>query len=367
MKIGLNATCINSRPSGANQRFAGIYKELFLLMPNSEFIIYHSVDCDLSSWFSLPNVRYIKTPIHSEGGMGKFFYNLTYWNRQFQKEEFDYFECFNLPIVDSKNCKIFHTIHDIRSISLPSSKLHNFFSKMLHSQAINKANKIITVSDSMKAEILRFFPDADIFRLYNGIDIESFQSIEEGAFEIVKSKLTIPENFLLSVGHFEHRKNYGNLIDAIYKLKCKGIFKPLVIIGNDNGTKEEIQKKIYDLGLKDQVHIFSNINNNDFKSIYQMCDIFVFPSIYEGFGIPILEAMACNKPIVLSQIPVFEEITQMKCLYFNPADHSSIANALEKMIFNKELAKASIDYGAKRINDFSFTNIASELKSLYIT
>ena len=98
MKIGLNATCINNRPSGANQRFAGIYKELFVLMPESEFVIYHSIDSDLSSWFQSPNIRYIETPIHSKGGIWKFLYHLTFWQEQFKNEAFDYFECFNINL-----------------------------------------------------------------------------------------------------------------------------------------------------------------------------------------------------------------------------------------------------------------------------
>ena len=97
-----------------------------------------------------------------------------------------------------------------------------------------------------------------------------------------------------------------------------------------------------------------------------MSDIFVFPSLYEGFGIPVLEAMACEKPIALSNIPVFQEITQMKYLYFNPKDPASIAETLEKIICNKDIANNSIDYGKKRIQDFSFKNIASELKHLYM-
>jgi len=366
MKIGLNATCINNRPSGANQRFAGIYKELFVLMPESEFVIYHSIDSDLSSWFQSPNIRYIETPIHSKGGIWKFLYHLTFWQEQFKNEAFDYFECFNIPIVSSNTCKTFHTIHDIRSLSLPTSKLHKFLSNQLHSQVIKKANKIITVSDSMKLEILRFFPEANISRIYNGIDLQSFQSLNENDFDAIKSELSIPDNFLLAVGHFERRKNYGNLIDAIHLLNSNGIFKPLVIIGKDNGTKKEIKKKIIDLGLQDQIKIFSNINNQDFKLLYKMSDIFVFPSLYEGFGIPVLEAMACEKPIALSNIPVFQEITQMKYLYFNPKDPASIAETLEKIICNKDIANNSIDYGKKRIQDFSFKNIASELKHLYM-
>jgi glycosyltransferase involved in cell wall biosynthesis len=365
MKIGINATCINNRPSGANQRFLGIYNELFHLMPESEFIIYHSFDTDITSWFKSPNVRYIKTPIHSEGGFSKFFYHLTFWQKEFRAENFDLFESLNLPIVQSNTCKTFQTIHDIRSISLPESSARKFLSKLIHFQAIKKANKIITVSDTMKHEILSYFPEANVARIYNGIDLKSFTSVDESECDSLKLKMNLPDNFLLSVGHFEKRKNYARLIEAIKLLKSNGIIKPLVIIGNDSGTKKEVQKKIFQLGLQEQIKIFSNISSLDFKLICKMSDIFIFPSLYEGFGIPVLEAMAFEKPIILSNIPVFQEITQMKYLYFDPNNPFDIAKALEPIIFNKNLASNSIEYGRKRINDFSFPKVASELMDLY--
>lgn len=366
MKIGINATCISNRPSGANQRFSGIYNELFRMMPESEFIIYHSIDCDLTSWFEYPNIKYIKTPIYSEGGLNKFFYHLTFWHKEFRDQHFDFFESFNLPIIQSNKCKTFQTIHDIRSISIPESNIYKFLSYCVHSQAAKKAHKIITVSDTMKREILNFFPNADVVRIYNGIDLNSFQSANERDYDLLRSRMDIPDNFLLSVGHFEKRKNYENLIDAINLLKSNGIIKPLLIIGNDSGTKEVVQKKIFKLGLCDQIKILSNISSKDFKLICNMSDIFVFPSLYEGFGIPVLEAMACEKPIALSNISVFQEITQMKYLYFDPADPSSIAKTLEAIIINKDLSRNSIDFGKKRIQDFSFQKVATELKDLYV-
>ncbi len=366
MKIGINATCISNRPSGANQRFSGIYNELFRMMPESEFIIYHSIDCDLTSWFEHPNIKYIKTPIYSEGGLNKFLHHLTFWHKEFRDQHFDFFESFNLPIIQSNKCKTFQTIHDIRSISMPESNIYKFLSYCVHSQAAKKAHKIITVSDTMKREILNFFPNADVVRIYNGIDLNSFQSANERDYDLLRSRMNIPDNFLLSVGHFEKRKNYENLIDAINLLRSNGIVKPLLIIGNDSGTKEVVQKKIFKLGLCDQIKILSNVSSKDFKLICNMSDIFVFPSLYEGFGIPVLEAMACEKPIALSNISVFQEITQMKYLYFDPEDPSSIAKTLEAIIINKDLSRNSIDFGKKRIQDFSFQKVATELKDLYV-
>lgn len=367
MKIGLNATCFNTRPSGANQRFFGIYDQLFKLMPDAEFVIYHSYDSDTSSWFDHENIRFIKAPISIKNRIDKITHGFFFWKSIFKKENFDLFESFNLPLAPVSNTIAFQTIHDIRSIALEDLKVKKLVSRHFHSSAIKKASRIITVSDSMKNEILNYFPNTSISRIYNGINVDSFRNLEISNLDALRTRLSLPKDFLLSVGHFENRKNYSNLIHAIHLLKERGFLCSLVIIGNDNGSKYLLEKQIKSLGLGDHVKLFSNIGFKDFQLIYRMCKFFIFPSLYEGFGIPILESMASGKSMALSNLSVFQEITEGKYFYFDPLKPESIALSIIELFEKDYLVRDSISYGYKRVDDFDFNNIARQLKKLYIS
>jgi glycosyltransferase involved in cell wall biosynthesis len=366
MKIGLNATCFNNRSSGAKQRFIGLYSRLFLLMPETEFVIFQPSDCNLESWFDSPNIRFINTPIPSEGTVFKFIRGLNFWHRILDKERFDLFECFNIPTIKNHYGLTFQTIHDVRSLHFQSQGLQTVFAKYAHNNTFNKVNKVITVSNTMRNEILRHYPKANIQYLYNGLDLERFSSKSNTSLP-QNHEISLPENFLLSVGHFEERKNYDTLIDAIKSLKNINISHSLVIVGNDNGDKQRIARKIKSMNLQDSIFLYSNLSDSDVTALYNLCSAFIFPSTYEGFGIPVLEAMACRKPFILSNIEVFMEITQNQGIYFEPHNKDSIAEAIKQVMEDSSIADQLKAYGQKRIQDFDFDVLAPALKKIYLS
>jgi glycosyltransferase involved in cell wall biosynthesis len=365
MKIGLNATCFNDRPSGAKQRFIGLYGELFKRMHDSEFLIYQPKDCDFSKWFQLPNIRIIPTPISSEGRVAKLLQGLNFWQSTLNREKLDLFECFNLPTIKNNHGSTIQTIHDIRSINADGNSIKNFFSDLVHQQAVNKCEKIITVSQTMKGSILNSFPNANVEYIYNGIDIKHFVSQDSSVLASIQKALSLPVNFLLAVGHFETRKNYEALIDCMALLKEQGLDYPLVIVGNDNGGKVKIAEKVQSKNLQDSVFLFSNLSDEEVQCIYQLCSAFIFPSIYEGFGIPILEAMAHVKPFILSDIDVFIEITENQGVYFQPHCPESMALAVKDVLTNIDISSRLTEYGQHRVKDFDFKNLALKLQTTY--
>ena len=366
MKIGLNATCFNNRPSGANQRFIGLYSRLFTLMPDAEFVIFQPSDCDLEAWFSEPNIRFVKTPIPSEGRLLKFTKGLNFWDQVLQKEKFDLFECFNIPTIKNKYGRTYQTIHDIRSLHFDVSRLKRFFSIYAHNDTFKKVDKVITVSQTMQSEILKYYPDASVEFLYNGLDLKTFTLNRDQELSSLNTGLRIPENFLLAVGHFEDRKNYEILIDAIKLLKDNNSNQSLVIVGKDNGQKQCIANKLLSLNLEENIFLFSNLADEDVKILYSNCSAFIFPSTYEGFGIPVLEAMAYEKPFILSNIEVFKEITENQGVYFEPLKVESIAAAISKVRENPLISEELRIYGKKRVQDFNFDFLAPALKRLYL-
>jgi glycosyltransferase involved in cell wall biosynthesis len=364
--IGLNATCLNDRPSGAKQRFVGIYRGLIKSFPNARFIIYEPKDSSISSWFiNSENITYIRTPIPSEGRLIKFIVGLLYFQIEFRKKRFDFFEGFHLPFFKPLSGVKLLTIHDIRGM-LPSSKLSE---KILHKLSLAKAIKdsdhIITVSETMRKEIIKFFPKVSLSVIYNGINFYNRSIIYQQNLSEFKEKYNIDGKFILAVGHIESRKNYARLIESFFILKNKGYDHKLIIIGNDSGEKDKLQILINQLNLQDQVNLLSGLTDLEVLCAYKLCSLFVFPSIYEGFGIPILEAMAASRPIVLSDLPVFREITQNNGVYFDPENIKSIVSAIEMVLNSKSEQERIISYGNERINSFEYTNLSFQLVELY--
>jgi glycosyltransferase involved in cell wall biosynthesis len=233
--------------------------------------------------------------------------------------------------------------------------------------SLRAADRVITVSNSVRNEILERYPDTSISVVYNGLDAGSFAECDKTALSTVRQRYGLESEFLLAVGHFEPRKNYSTLVDAVSHLLQRGTRIQLVIIGNDSGGMPSVKQKVAARNLDNQVKILSNLADQEVRCIYNLATLFVFPSSYEGFGIPILEAMAANCPMVLSDIPVFQEITEGKGHYFPCNDALAMADAIDGVLTSPTEMSRLIQYGAERIKNFSFRNISSDLEQVYAT
>lgn len=366
MKVGLNATCLNDRPSGAKQRFEGIYGALVQRLPQVEFVLYEPADCRVGDWFAgASNVSARRTPIPSEGRVGKFIHGLKYWRSGFRGESFDLFECFNQPLVKSPTGRTLTTIHDIRRVysdwAFPERQLYT--ASLRHT--LTAVDQVITVSETMKSEILGFHPGARVTVVYNGLDPRLFAAVTEPDMEGVRRKFGLPGEFLLAVGHFERRKNYLRLIEAIALLRDRGFDCNLVIVGNDSGERRLVEESVAAAKLSPQVKILSGLSDLEVRCIYKLSTMFVFPSSYEGFGIPILEAMAAGVPPVLSDIPVFREITEGRGVYFPHNSAEAMAQAIEATLGSRSRRQDLVSYGRQRVEDFSFDSLSAQLANLY--
>lgn len=366
MKIGLNATCLNDRPSGAKQRFVGIYGELFKLLPDAEFVIYEPADCRVAAWFEgVANVSARRTSIPSEGRTQKFVKGFGYWNAALASERFDLFEGFHLPLVASPRGRNLLTIHDIRGVNSQAGFLKRLIYKPVLGRSLERADHVVTVSEAMKAELLTLHPGLQISVVYNGLDESKRSPVPADALVAFKQKFGAGEDFILAVGHMEKRKNYPCLVDAIRTLHDRGLNYPLVIIGNDSGQKDEIEARLEIAQLSGKVRLLTGLSDLEVRCAYQLCKLFVFPSTYEGFGIPILEAMAANRPMVLSDIPVFREITEDQGFYFPPESSDSMATAMQAVLCSNAEQQRLVDYGQKRIEAFNYEILAGQVKQLY--
>lgn len=366
MKIGLNATCFNHKPTGANQRFIGIYGELIKRLSETEFVVYEPLDCRVGAWFQgAPNVSVRRTPLPSEGRTQRLINGLRYWHNALSQEGLDTFEDFSLPLVKAPLGQTVLTIHDIRGILPESGMLERAANWVFLERSLRAADHVVTVSQAMKSEILGVFPGLPISVVYNGLDTKCFDAVSEIDQQDVRRKYDLPSEFILAVGHLERRKNYLRLLDALARLRDQGRSCSLLIIGNDRGELKAIEEKINAMGLEGCVKILSGLSDFEVRCIYKLCTLFVFPSSYEGFGIPILEAMAAGRPMVLSDIPVFREITESRGEYFPHDDTEAMASAMEKVLSSSSDRARLIEYGNERVRAFNFNSLAVQLEGIY--
>ncbi|MEM2772773.1 MAG: glycosyltransferase family 1 protein [Candidatus Pacearchaeota archaeon] len=228
---------------------------------------------------------------------------------------------------------------------------------------ILKAKKIIVVSESTRKDLVQYFGMNSIkaVRIYGGVN-EHFKKLDKEEVEkfMISKNLT---KYVLFVGNREKSKNIFRLIQAIRLLKDKGFDIQLLIIGRKFKAYEKIDKEI--LSFEEFVKIVYDVPNEDLVRYYNAAEIYVQPSLNEGFGLPVLEAMRCGCACAVSDIPVFREIFADTCLYFNPYSVEDIANTLKKILTDEELKEKLRQKSIKHAEKFSWEITAKGVLNIF--
>jgi glycosyltransferase involved in cell wall biosynthesis len=270
---------------------------------------------------------------------------------------------YNIPLLPIKAKKRVVTIHDVFHLAFYDTLnlKQKLYAKYVISQAVKKSDIVFSVSYFSKNEIIKYTKrDRTIEIVYNAIDFDKFKHIENNEIlERIKRKYLLPDDFLLFVGNVKPHKNLKKLLLAI-----KDLDKNLVIVGKKDGfitSDNTIMKIIKDNNLEDRVYFTGYVDNENIPIIYNLAYIFIFPSLYEGFGIPPLEAQACGTPTIVSNIASLPEVGSDSFLYCNPYDVDDIREKIELLIDNKELQRELIQKGYENIKRFSWEKSAEKI------
>jgi len=252
----------------------------------------------------------------------------------------------------------FLTVHDMIHEKHPNCFAENDLIRNYKKELIKKAAKIIAVSENTKADIVELYN-------YNPSNIEVvYHGFELSRHSNVTTKLSIPPKYVLFVGERAAYKNFSSFVKALSELMQKDDQLNLVCTGKDfNNDETTLLNK---LGILSRTFVLQP-DDNELSVLYQKALAFVFPSYYEGFGIPILEAFSNNCPVILSSASSFPEVAQDAAFYFDPFDVDSIQHSIDKVIYNADLRKELQQRGQERYKMFSWKTAAKKTELVYKT
>ncbi|WP_230772514.1 glycosyltransferase family 4 protein [Sphingomonas sp. Leaf4] len=357
MRVGLNATCFDDRPSGANQRFRELYGALIRATPDVDYVLYEPAEHRIGGWFAdCANVTIRPTPVPGSGRLVRFAAGRGYWHRTLRDDRLDLFEVFSLPLVRAP-CPTLLTIHDLRPLRADRPFAERLVGRPILRHGFANATRVIAVSQAIADEIAVFRPGTPVEVVYNGVDTARFAAGVGAA--------TPSDRFLLAVGHVEARKNLATLVRAVAVLREQGLERPLRIVGNDGGCTPAIRRLTAELGIGDLVQILHDADDTMVRALYAACAMVVVPSAYEGFGIAVIEAMASRRPVVTSDIAVFRELSEGQGRDFALHDPHAAAAAIERVWSDPAETARLVAYGDRRVRHFAFPTLAARLAALH--
>lgn len=273
---------------------------------------------------------------------------------------------FALPPV--RQARTVLTVHDLSFMRVPECSQPSLRAYLMRvvPPSVRRAGVVLADSESTRNDVIELLgasPDR-VRVVYPGVDA-CFRRVEDtGVLADVRRRYRLPERFVLGVGTLQPRKNLPRLIEAYAQLGAHPETK-LVLAGGTGWMYEGIFRRVEELGLRDAVCFPGYVADEDLPALYTLADLFAFPSLYEGFGLPPLEAMACGTPVVTSNVSSLPEVVGAAALTVDPYDVEALANAMGRVLDDPSLRSSMVRRGLVRAREFAWSRAAQELVHLY--
>ena len=368
MRIGFDAKRAFYNQSGLGNYSRNLLSALYSSYPDFRYVLYTSeIKRNL---FNLTGKNFeLRTPLKTFHRIFPSVWRSFAISGEFQKDKLDVYHGLSheLPSgIERSGVKSVVTIHDLIFIRYPDlySTIDRYIYRSKFQFACKRANKIIAISRQTADDIIQYFgiDPSRIDVVYQSCN-PGFMvgNIDDEKRQSVRNKYRLPEQYVLNVGNIEERKNSLTLIKAVHSAK---IDIPVVIIGRKTKYYQHVKKYIDDNRLKN-IYILDTIGNEELPSIYQMADIFVYPSLFEGFGIPIIESLFSGTPVITSKGGCFHEAGGPDSIYINSLDHEELADAIEKVLTDSALRKQMIESGYHYAKNFAPEKAADTMMNVY--
>lgn len=356
MKIGIDASKISiAQKTGTENYTYNLLRELLSIDKENEYQLYLREDPpDFVK--DKPNVSYKKIPLPrlwTQAGLAS--------EVLFNPPDVLFIPAHTMPLLRRPGLKTVVTIHDLGAEFL--REYHQFPQKLYLNKSTEFVAKfathLIAVSQATKKDLTEKMgvPKDRITVVYEAWDRELFHRPNEDEVSKAREKHNLTNDYLIFVGTIQPRKNLVRLIEAFSKAK---IGLDLVLAGKPGWLSEPIYEAPKKYGVADRVKFLGHVENSDLPGLYGGSKGLVFPSLYEGFGIPVLEAIACGTVVLTSKTTSLPEVGGKAAHYIDPADTNSITQGIEEIVINKQLRDRLLAEGIKQIQKFSWKKAAEE-------
>lgn len=368
LKIGIDCRMFSSAFTGIGRYTYELTRQLFEIDQTNEYILFFNPP--EFEKFTPPNPRIKKVLVNARHYS---FAEQTIFLQKLLRENLDlmHFTHFNAPILYFKPCVV--TIHDLTLSFFPGRKmtstLHRAAYHITLRAAVTKAKHIIAVSNYTKKDLQKLFKISDekITVTYEGVNQKFCPLPQEEIQKITQKYIPTVTSYILYTGVWRSHKNVTALIKAFYLLKEKeNLDIKLLITGREDPCYPEIRELAKQLNLENDIIFTGIVDDTELPALYSGARAYIFPSLYEGFGLPPLEAMQCGTPVATSRASSIPEICgEENALYFDPYDINDIARKIHQICTDETLRQKLIENGLNHVKKFSWKQMAAETLEIY--
>lgn len=357
MIVGLDAHSIGSHLGGNESYAYNLFLALAAIDRTNEYRLYHTRDSEkLRTLAAAPNFRLVPVWPHTPYLRIPFALPVELARRPV--------DVLHVQYIPPPFCRtpVVVMIHDLAGVHLRSffTRREHWRSRILFPWAARRAARVLTVSEYCRQDIVRTLdvPASHVVVTYNGI-AERFRPVAAQRIDAVLARYGVVRPFLLCVGNIQPRKNLRGVLDAFVTLKReKGIPHRLVVVGKKAWLYGGVFERVRELGLESDVTFTGYVPDDDLPAIYSGAEVLVYPSFFEGFGLPPLEAMACGVPVVASREPAFPEILGDAALLADPGDPADIARLVLAALSDQTLRARLVEKGMRRAGRYTWEDCA---------
>jgi glycosyltransferase involved in cell wall biosynthesis len=366
MKIGIMLRHYEQQEGGVKVYTKRVLPLLFSLGSQHQYVLIYQNPKLLGTYSSYANVEEVVVAVPG---------TVTWdqigvpWVARRQKLDLLFNPKFTVPFISK--AKTVFVLHGSEWFVIPEHFLlyDQWYFKRFVPLYCRSATAFIAVSNAVKADVVKYVgvPPEKVFAIHNGFDPDVFRPVRDPErLRAARERYKLPEKFILWAGQIESRKNVARLLQAFARIK-DAVPHSLVMAGAQRWSSSTELGAIHELGIAERVIFPGWVTHGDLPAVYCLADLFAFPSLYEGFGIPLLEAMACGCPIVTANTCAPPEVTAGCAYLVDPLNVEAIALGMQKVIADHTLRADMIGKGIQRAKDFGWEKCASEVLALFET
>lgn len=367
MRICIDAHVLGDKSGGNETYYRNIIDNIHKFMKQDDEIILLMSSKKEAERINKKNIRNIKTVFFkSKNPIIRYLYEIPKLVRKYKADVLH--TQYYAPLI--KNCKLVVTIHDISYEHFPEyfKKLELIRNRVWIWYSSKISDIILTVSEYSKKDISeRYKINKDKIVVTHLATSEIYKQVDEKLVEETKEKFGIKGSYLLTVGNLQPRKNMVRLINSYTEIKSNNpeFNLKLVIVGKKAWKFDGIFKTVNSANLNDEVILTDYVSDYELVNLYNGAEIFIYPSIFEGFGLPVIEAMACGTPVITSNVSSLPEVAGDCALLINPYDQNSISNEIIKLYKNKEMIESLKNSGMIRAKTFKWEETTLKIFNVY--